>query len=523
MGIQEPFRVRNGLEVATDALIVKSTNKNVGIGTFTPQYNVDVIGDINYTGTLYNNGIGVQFGGPGSGESYWSKTSSGIITTSNVGINTTKPTSKLHIIGNALITGIVTATKFVGDGSGLTNLQIGIVTYAQAADTATYATSSGIATVSQGLTGSPNITVGIVTATRFVGSGSSLTDIPTSYWVKNNIGIHTVSNIGIGTTSPTSNLTVVGDVIISGSGIVTATKYYGDGTSLVGAAAVWYCGDNNLLSCNTSFPNITSGWGNLALGYQAGQCLTTGEHNVLLGYGPGKSITSGQDNIFVGRNAGANTTSGTRNNFFGFYAGFRNVTGVYNNYFGPGAGRGSIGSPGGVNNNFLGVSAGQCITSGQSNNFFGPNAGRYNTSGSWNNFFGDLSGNATTTGCDNNFFGQRSGAHNVDGCHNIFIGTYAGCCQTSGNNNIAIGRKTELPNPTGSDQLIIGNLTNAWIYGNSSYNVGIGTSTPTSKLQIVGDVKVGIDTSQGVILTAPNGTSYRIIVNNSGTLSTTVV
>jgi len=43
-------------------------------------------------------------------------------TEGNVGIATTNPTSKLHIIGNARVTGIVTATSFVGDGSGLTNL-----------------------------------------------------------------------------------------------------------------------------------------------------------------------------------------------------------------------------------------------------------------------------------------------------------------------------------------------------------------------------------------------------------------
>jgi hypothetical protein len=54
-------------------------------------------------------------------------------------------------------------------------------------------------------------------------------------------------------------------------------------------------------------------------------------------------------------------------------------------------------------------------------------------------------------------------------------------------------------------------------------NVGIGTTNPTSKLDVRGDVRVGVNTSQGVILTSPNGTKYRLIVDNSGTLSTVLV
>lgn len=44
------------------------------------------------------------------------------IVNDRVGIGTTNPASKLHVVGNGLFTGIVTATSFVGNGSGLTNL-----------------------------------------------------------------------------------------------------------------------------------------------------------------------------------------------------------------------------------------------------------------------------------------------------------------------------------------------------------------------------------------------------------------
>ena len=56
---------------------------------------------------------------------------------------------------------------------------------------------------------------------------------------------------------------------------------------------------------------------------------------------------------------------------------------------------------------------------------------------------------------------------------------------------------------------------------NSGTNVGIGTTIPVSKLEVQGgDIKVGVNTSQGLILTSPNGTKYRLIVNDAGSLST---
>jgi hypothetical protein len=64
----------------------------------------------------YNHGIGkfefVTGSGSGGGESFWSQSGVGIVTTTNVGINTTNPTSALTVYGDALIVGIVTATDF---------------------------------------------------------------------------------------------------------------------------------------------------------------------------------------------------------------------------------------------------------------------------------------------------------------------------------------------------------------------------------------------------------------------------
>jgi hypothetical protein len=73
-----------------------------------------------------------------------------------------------------------------------------------------------------------------------------------------------------------------------------------------------------------------------------------------------------------------------------------------------------------------------------------------------------------------------------------------------------------------TDVSIGGQVTSNVIVG-AGYSVGIGTTTPLSTVQVVGDVRVGLNTSEGVVLTAPNGTSYRLVVDNSGNLSTTLV
>lgn len=54
-------------------------------------------------------------------------------------------------------------------------------------------------------------------------------------------------------------------------------------------------------------------------------------------------------------------------------------------------------------------------------------------------------------------------------------------------------------------------------------SVGIGTTDPLSRLHVIGDARIGLNTSQGVVLTSPNGTRYRLSVDNSGILTTTSV
>lgn len=78
------------------AQIHYKTDGKVGIGITAPNYNLDVSGDINFTGTLYQNGNPFVSGGG----SVWELNGENVYRPSgNVGIGTSSPDAKLHVEG----------------------------------------------------------------------------------------------------------------------------------------------------------------------------------------------------------------------------------------------------------------------------------------------------------------------------------------------------------------------------------------------------------------------------------------
>ena len=130
-----------------------------------------------------------------------------------------------------VITGVATATTFDG------NLTGNVTGNVDTATTATYATTAGIATNAQSLTGTPNILVGVASATQFkgpqgntaffYGDGSGLINVATSSITGINIK-DSGSVIGVaGTVNFGSNLNVspasAGIVTVTGSGSAALT------------------------------------------------------------------------------------------------------------------------------------------------------------------------------------------------------------------------------------------------------------------------------------------------------------
>jgi hypothetical protein len=106
----------------------------------------------------------------------------------------------LNVDSGVSISGVLTASTYKGDGSGLTGI-VGSGSGVIVKDDGSTVGTAGTINFGEGLSVSP-ISAGIVTVTGTAGGGSS-------QWVTTNAGIHTLSNVGVGTTNPVASLTVV--------------------------------------------------------------------------------------------------------------------------------------------------------------------------------------------------------------------------------------------------------------------------------------------------------------------------
>ena len=209
------------------------------------------IGGVSFDGSANINLPGVNE----SGNQNTSGTAAGLtgnptitVTAVNVGTAAT-----IAANGNATFSGIVTASNFVGDGSGLT----GVANTDHVSSTTL--SVSGVTTSTGGLKVGTAATIasngnatfaGIVTATSFVGSGANLTGLPAGVTINTNADNRIITGSGTANTlNGESSLTFDGTklsvstgatVFTNGNiaaGIITATSFVGDGSALTGVGA----------------------------------------------------------------------------------------------------------------------------------------------------------------------------------------------------------------------------------------------------------------------------------------------
>jgi len=98
----------------------------------------------------------------------------GIATPSQkIGIGTLSPTSKVEVVGDVFISGIITATTLSGDGSGLSNVPGSA--FSNLSEDTTPQLGGNLDVNGKDITGTGNLNIsGVITATSFSGNGSAL-------------------------------------------------------------------------------------------------------------------------------------------------------------------------------------------------------------------------------------------------------------------------------------------------------------------------------------------------------------
>jgi len=193
---------------------------------------------------------------------------------------------------------------------------------------------------------------------------------------------------------------------------------------------------------------------NVYIGGFAGNGNTTGYSNVAVGFEALRDVSGQYANVAVGYRALALTTSGSQNVAVGTFA-IEKGTGSHNSAFGHGV----------LNNN---------------------------TSGSQNTIVGHQAMGSNEDGSSNSALGADALSQNITGESNVAVGYEAGNANISGNNNIFIGRGSNasagnLTNASAIGFNVTVSASNSMVLGNG-VNVGIGTSNPTEKLEVIGNV-----------------------------------
>jgi hypothetical protein len=413
-----------------DFVVIRNSG-NVGIGTTTPAYKLHVLGDISI----------------GANNKLWLFTNTNMSATSNAfQFNSTQSNGWTF---NNSIDGTnermrITAAGLIGIGTNNPNSKLQI-----------YGSSGSVIDVSGGRITGLDLTPLVSTDAVPLGYlQSNYTPSSGSLWGGQLTGaVYSLNsgNVGIGTSTPAYKLTVMGDIFVNG---LIIGKSGGNRTNNIAF------GKDALIS------NTTGDW-SIAIGSGALWQNATGTNNTAIGGGALFSNTSGQWNMALGTSALASSTEGSYNTAIGPSAMFSNKTGT--------------------SSTAIGVSALYFNSFGSSNIAVGRSA-LYNN----------------TTGSNNLGVGNSSLGGNLIGNNNVAIGHQAAryisgsTSYTSANNSIYIGALTKPFADGMTNEIVIGYDakglgSNSVLIGSSSIlttvlrgNVGIGTTTPSSKLSITG-------------------------------------
>lgn len=289
-------------------------------------------------------------------------------------------------------------------------------------------------------------------------------------------------------------------------------------------------GNNNVSLGFRAMQNSTSANTSVAIGTEVLQSNTTGVENTAVGYRAMQNNTVGNQNIAIGRQALIGNISGNRNTAIGYRSLLSNLTNSDNVAVGHQA---LLNSSSASYNTAIGSFSSTSNVSGQYSSALGYQSLQLNTTGVFNSAFGALALKNNTSGGNNTALGYNALGSNNVGSNNIAIGHDSLVNNITGNSNVAIGKQAGqiagvVSNNNSSFSIFVGQETKSFnvnqfneivigynATGNGSNTTTIGNNSQTS-LYFGGN-------GAGLVLKSPNGTKYRITVDNSGNLVTTAI
>jgi hypothetical protein len=288
-----------------------------------------------------------------------------IITASgSVGIGLITPTVALDVLGDAKISGALTAGSIT-----LTSLSATTATITNLfATTATIATlrTTGVHYLADGSAAAPSLSFTADTNTGLFRAGTDALGFATAGTEA--MRITATNSVGINTTLPSQALGVKGNIDIAtatGSfminGDTVLARPAGDISSIAAGvfalASQSVSGLGNVAVGYNALNQTTTGVGNVGIGNYAGASNTTGINNTSMGNTALRSNTTGNNNVALGAGALYHNTTGSGNTVVGGLAMYATATftGGYNTVLGYNVGRYTLLS--GSNNILIGTSS----------------------------------------------------------------------------------------------------------------------------------------------------------------------
>lgn len=469
---------------------------NVGIGTNSPAYKLDVTGDLNISSgsVMRINGTRI-FYDDAPNQNMFSGDNAGVAL--NGGYNNTGigPLA-LNKNTNGNYNTAVGANSLTANTSGASNTAVGEKSLYKNT-TGYYNTALGSGALYTNATSNDNVAIGYQSLYNNTAGDNVALGFKSSYSTTTGSG-----NTALGSQSLLSNTTGGGNNALGYQALYSNTTG-GANTAIGNGALKANTGGYFNVAIGTSSLSHNSVNGNTAVGFSALNLNTTGSQNAAIGYNSLASNTTGGNNTAAGFSALVYNTTGFNNTAIGAQAMQATTTGAYNTALGSTA---LLYNTTGNSNTAIGEKAMQSNTTGGSNTALGSGALQNNINSNANTALGFQSlynasyyndGNTAvgyqalynTQASENTAIGYQAGYVNNAGSFNIFVGYNAGQSNTSGNGNVFMGLGAGANNTTGSYNTYVGyasgGLTNTNV-ANTFYGYGSGSGSKGDNNSFVG-------------------------------------